>query len=353
MISIQNRITALVKLGDFLGQFSIEKIEKRDNIEHNELFFEGFLHQIKIAQESNSWFTKNNILFALNSISKSLTYNSLDLFVKSVSLNIISSKKVAVIMAGNIPLVGFHDFLSVLISGHSVLVKQSSNDKHLLPFLAKYLEHIEENFKGKITFTEEKLTDFDAVIATGSDNTARYFEFYFKNKPNIIRKSRNSVAIITGKETEQDFIKLSDDVFQYFGLGCRSVSKLYVPKDYNFDMFFAGMYSKKDMIHNAKYANNYDYNKAVYLMSLYDLLENGFLMIKEDKSYSSPIATIFYEYYENEIDLKIKLHQDKEKIQCIVAKDFIENEVGFGQTQSPKLTDYADGVNTLEFLTKI
>ena len=148
-------------------------------------------------------------------------------------------------MAGNIPLVGFHDFLSVLISGHSVLVKQSSNDKHLLPFLAKYLEHIEENFKGKITFTEEKLTDFDAVIATGSDNTARYFEFYFKNKPNIIRKSRNSVAIITGKETEQDFIKLSDDVFQYFGLGCRSVSKLYVPKDYNFDMFFAGMYSKK------------------------------------------------------------------------------------------------------------
>ena len=256
-------------------------------------------------------------------------------------------------MAGNIPLVGFHDFLSVLISGHSVLVKQSSNDKHLLPFLAKYLEYVEEDFKGKITFTEEKLTDFDAVIATGSDNTARYFEFYFKNKPNIIRKSRNSVAVITGKETEDDFIKLSDDVFQYFGLGCRNVSKLYVPKDYNFDAFFTGMYAKKDIINNAKYANNYDYNKAVYLMSLFDLLENGFLMIKEDQSYSSPIATIFYEYYENETDLKIKLHQDKEKIQCIVAKDFIENEVAFGQTQHPKLTDYADGVNTLDFLSKI
>ena len=353
MDSIQNRITAFVKLGDFLRQFSIEKIKKIDSIEHNEIFFDGFLHQIKLAQENNSWFTKENILFALESWSKALTESNLTNFSKDVQLNNNSAKKVAIIMAGNIPLVGFHDFLSVLISGHSVLVKQSSNDKHLLPFLAKYLEYVEPTFKGKITFTEEKLTDFDAVIATGSDNTARYFEFYFKNKPNIIRKSRNSVAVITGKETEDDFLKLSDDVFQYFGLGCRSVSKLYVPKDYNFDAFFTGMYAKKDMINNAKYANNYDYNKAVYLMSLFDLLENGFLMIKEDESYASPIATIFYEFYDNETDLKIKLHQDKEKIQCIVARDFIENEIAFGQTQHPELTDYADGVNTLEFLSTI
>ena len=353
MISIQNRITAFAKLGDFLSQFSVDNIKKIDSIEHNEIFFDGFLHQIKIAQENNSWFTKDNILFSLNSLSKALTESNLNTFTKDHSLNIDSAKKVAIIMAGNIPLVGFHDFLSVLISGHSVLVKQSSNDKHLLPFLAKYLEYVEEGFKGKITFTEEKLTDFDAVIATGSDNTARYFEFYFKNKPNIIRKSRNSVAVITGKETEDDFIKLSDDVFQYFGLGCRNVSKLYVPKDYNFELFFTGMYAKKDMINNAKYANNYDYNKAVYLMSLFDLLENGFLMIKEDQNYSSPIATIFYEYYENETDLKIKLNQDQDKIQCIVAKDFIENEVAFGQTQHPKLTDYADGVNTLDFLSNI
>ena len=353
MNSIQNRITAFAKLGDFLGQFSVDNIKKIDSIEHNEIFFDGFLHQMKIAQENNSWFTKENILFSLNSLSKALTKSNLNTFTKDHNLDIDSAKKVAIIMAGNIPLVGFHDFLSVLISGHSVLVKQSSNDKHLLPFLAKYLEYVEEGFKGKITFTEEKLTDFDAVIATGSDNTARYFEFYFKNKPNIIRKSRNSVAVITGKETEEDFIQLSDDVFQYFGLGCRNVSKLYVPKDYNFDPFFTGMYAKKDMINNAKYANNYDYNKAVYLMSLFDLLENGFLMIKEDKSYSSPIATIFYEYYENEADLKIKLNQDKEKIQCIVAKDFIEDEVAFGQTQHPKLTDYADGVNTLDFLSNI
>jgi hypothetical protein len=353
MSSIQNRIKAFVKLGAFLSQFSNDKIEKVDEIEHNEIFFDGFLHQIKLAKEKNSWFTKDNILFSLETWSKELTENNLNIFVKDFNAQSKSSKKVAIIMAGNIPLVGFHDFLAVLISGHSVLVKQSSNDQHLLPFLAKYLEFVEESFKGKITLTQEKLSDFDAVIATGSNNTARYFEYYFKGKPNIIRKNRNSVAVITGKETDDDFIKLSKDVFQYFGLGCRSVSKLYVPKGFNFDLFFTGMYAKKDLINNAKYANNYDYNKAVYLMSEFDLLENGFLMIKEDESYSSPIATIFYEYYENEIDLKIKLYQDKEKIQCIVAKDFIENEIKFGQTQHPNLNDYADGVNTLEFLSSI
>ena len=353
MNSIQNRITAFAKLGDFLGQYSTDNIIKIDGIEHNEIFFDGFLHQIKIAQENNSWFTKDNILFSINSWSKALTKSNLNNFISHYSLSNSATKKVAIIMAGNIPLVGFHDFLSVLISGHSVLVKQSSSDKHLLPFLAKYLEFVEEDFKGKITFTEEKLTDFDAIIATGSDNTARYFEYYFKNKPNIIRKSRNSVAVITGKETEEDFTKLSNDVFQYFGLGCRSVSKLYVPIGFNFDAFFTGMYAKKDFINNAKYANNYDYNKAVYLMSEFDLLENGFLMIKEDESYSSPIATVFYEYYESETELKVKLEKDKKNIQCIVAKGFIENEVAFGQTQHPKLTDYADGVNTLEFLSKI
>ncbi len=353
MNSIQNRIKAFSKLGDFLRQFSTKGIEKKEDIPFNELFFDGFKHQIKLAQENNSWFTKDNILHSLENWSKSLNYNNLNNFTNSVNLNIINPKTVAIVMAGNIPLVGFHDFLSVLISGHSVLVKQSSSDKHLLPFLAKYLEYTEESFKGKITFTEDKLTNFDAVIATGSNNTARYFEYYFKEKPNIIRKNRNSVAVITGKETIEDFEKLSDDIFQYFGLGCRSVSKLYVPKDYDFELFFNGMYNKKEIINNAKYANNYDYNKAVYLMSEFDLLENGFLMIKEDESYSSPIATIFYEYFDNEIDLKIKLHEDREKIQCVVAKGFLENEIAFGHTQHPKLTDYADGVNTLEFLSKL
>ena len=256
-------------------------------------------------------------------------------------------------MAGNIPLVGFHDFLSVLISGHSVLVKQSSNDKNLLPFLAKYLEYVETTFKGKITFTEEKLTDFDAVIATGSNNTARYFEHYFKGKPSIIRKNRNSVAVLTNNESDKELTNLSNDIFQYFGLGCRSVSKLFVPEGYDFNAFFNGLYNKKEIINNAKYANNYDYNKAVYLMSEFDLLENGFLMIKEDQSYASPIATIFYEYYTDTNKLKEKLKADSEKIQCVVSNNFIDSEIKFGQTQHPQLWDYADGVNTLDFLAKL
>ncbi|MFT5761609.1 MAG: hypothetical protein ACI8WA_000726 [Polaribacter sp.] len=349
---MQKRINAFVKLGEFLSQFSRSGIDKKENIANNDLFFDGFKHQIKLAEENNSWFTKENILFSIESWSKALTTENISKWTSDVSSQ-NSNKKVAIIMAGNIPLVGFHDFLSVLISGHSVLVKQSSSDKNLMPFLTKYLEYVEPDFKGKIEFTEGKLTDYDAVIATGSNNTARYFEHYFKEKPSIIRKNRNSVAVLTGKESETELANLSDDVFQYFGLGCRSVSKLFVPKGYNFDAFFNGMYTKKEIVNNAKYANNYDYNKAVYLMSLFDLLENGFLMIKEDESYSSPIATVFYEYYSDENELKEKLNIDAHKIQCVVSNGILDSEIEFGQTQNPQLWDYADGINTLDFLAKI
>ena len=352
MNRIQNRIQAFVQLGTFLSQFSEKGIVKKENIAHNDLFFDGLKHQIKLASESNSWFTKENILFSLENWSKALTHKNLIDWTSSLK-NPKATKNIAIIMAGNIPLVGFHDFLSVLISGHSVLVKQSSNDKHLLPFLAKYLEFIDPNLKGCIRFTEENLSNYDAVIATGSNNTARYFEYYFKDKPNIIRKSRNSAAILTGNETTEELIALSEDVFRYFGLGCRNVSKLFVPKGYNFDAFFNGMFAKKEIISNAKYANNYDYNKAVYLMSLFDLLENGFLMLKEDSSYSSPIATVFYEYYEDMDQLKDQLLKDSEKIQCIVSNGVLADEVPFGKTQEPQLWDYADGVNTLEFLSKV
>jgi hypothetical protein len=353
MSSIQNRINSFSALGDFLHQFSKKGIQKEENILNNELFFDGFKHQIKLAQENNTWFTKENILFSLENWSKALQKSNLEKWISQETIVETTPKKVAIVMAGNIPLVGFHDFLTVLLSGHAVLVKQSSNDRHLLPFLAKYLEYADEWFKGKITFTEDKLEGYDAVIATGSNNTARYFEYYFKDKPHIIRKNRNSVAVIQGNESVQDFEALSEDVFRYFGLGCRSVSKLFVPKGFDFDAFFKGMYKQREIIHNTKYANNYDYNKAVYLMSEFDILENGFLMIKEDTSYSSPIASLFYEYYDDPVDLKIKLHEDADYIQCIVARDFIENEVKFGQTQKPELWDYADGINTFSFLSSL
>jgi hypothetical protein len=352
-MDLQKRIDAFAKLGDFLRQFSQPSFVKNDAVLYNELFFDGFKHQIKLAEEHNGWFNTDNIVFAFDSWAKTLTESNLNQWLSRYHFDTINPKKVGIIMAGNIPLVGFHDFLSVLISGHSVLVKQSSNDEQLLPFLAKYLEYLEPNFKGHIQFTKDKLEHFDAVIATGSDNTARYFEYYFRGKPAIIRKNRNSVAILTGNETSEDFEKLSEDIFRYYGLGCRNVSKLFVPSGYQFDSFFKGMYHWHSIIEQTKYANNYDYNKAVYLMSEFDMLENGFLMIKEDSSYASPIATVFYEYYDNLEQLKQKLQTDADRIQCVVSKEVWPDEVGFGETQKPALWDYADGVDTIAFLLKI
>ncbi|WP_034059063.1 acyl-CoA reductase [Lacinutrix jangbogonensis] len=352
-MELQQRIIAFAKLGAFISQFSIEEFEKQDNIPHNDLFFDGFKHQIKLAQEYNGWFTKANIIFSLNGWSKSLTKNQLTKWTSAYNFNNNSTQSVAIIMAGNIPLVGFHDFISVLISGHSVIVKQSSNDKHLLPFLAKYLEHVEPNFKGKIKFTEGQLENFEAVIATGSSNTARYFEYYFKNKPSIIRKNRNSVSVLSGSETKEELENLSEDIFRYYGLGCRNVSKLFLPKDYNFDSFFEAIYKWHPIINEAKYANNYDYNKAVYIMSEFDMLENGFLMIKEDKSFASPIATVFYEFYSDTETLQNTLKNESDNIQCIVANGFTENEIQFGHTQKPELWDYADNVDTIAFLLKL
>ena len=352
-MDLEQRINAFVKLGAFLNQFQQNESIRNENIEANALFYDGFKHQLKLAEEHNGWFTKENIVFTLKNWSNALTRNNINQWASKYNFNTSKPQTVAIIMAGNIPLVGFHDFLSVLISGHNVLVKQSSNDKHLLPFLAKYLEVVEPNFKGKIKFTEEKLENFDAVIATGSDNTARYFEYYFKNKPSIIRKNRNSVAILTGNETKEELEALADDIFRYYGLGCRNVSKFFIPKEYNFDAFFNAVYKWHSIIDGAKYANNYDYNKAVYLMSEFEMLENGFLMIKEDESYSSPIATLFYEKYNSIAELQQQLDTDSDKIQCIVANGFTDNEIAFGETQNPQLWDYADNVDTVDFLLKI
>ncbi len=355
-MDVSQRINAFVQLGHFLSQYKSTGISKKEEIPYNDLFFDGFKNQIKLAQEHNGWFTQENILFSIAGWTALLTRDTLQKWIQVYpEINTASSpqKKIAVIMAGNIPLVGFHDFLSVLISGHSFIGKQSSNDRDLLPFLAKYLEYVEPSFKGRILFTDDQLPEHDAVIATGSDNTARYFEYYFGKKPHIIRKNRNSVAVLTGNETDQQLIGLAEDIFRYYGLGCRNVSKLYVPKDYNFDAFFNAIYSWKDIINQAKYANNYDYNKAVYLMSLFDLLENGFLMLKEDENFGSPIATLFYETYDSMNALQSQLDINTDKIQCIVSNGFRESEIAFGQTQRPSLEDYADGVDTIEFLLKI
>ncbi|WP_224490396.1 acyl-CoA reductase [Robertkochia flava] len=350
MSDIHKRIEAFDKLGSFLDQFSTPEPVVKEDIPFNDLFFDGYKHQIKLAGEHNQWFNREQLAYAFKGWSALLRSGELKKWMSGYLIEDKEPKTIAIVMAGNIPMVGFHDLLSVLILGHKAVVKPSSNDKHLLPYLVKYLEHIEPSFKEKVVFSNGKLEGYDAVIATGSDNTSRYFEYYFKGKPHIIRKNRNSVAILRGDETREDLNALGEDIFRYYGLGCRSVSKLFVPNGYDFDTFFKGIYPYREIIEEQKYANNYDYNKAVYLMSLYKLLENGFLMLKEDASYPSPIATLFYEYYEDEHALRARLEQDAEKIQCVVSNSWSADSIPFGETQRPGLTDYADGVDVIRFL---
>ena len=346
-------IHALQKLGIFMGQFAYDPPIQSDKALHNDLFFDGFKHQLKLAKENNGWFTKANLCFAMKQWSELLQQDALEHWLNAYTIPAKSKKTVAIIMAGNIPLVGFHDILSGLVSGHHMFLKPSSNDKHMLPFLMAYMAHLTPELKGTIQWTSEQLQGYEAVIATGSDNTARYFEAYFKDKPAIIRKNRNSVGVLTGEETSEQLKSLAEDIFRYYGLGCRSVSKIFVPKDYDFDSFFQAIYDWHPVIDSAKYANNYDYNKAVYLMSEFKLLDNGFLMLKEDARYASPIATLFYECYDNLDHLKQRLESDRHKIQCVVTNSGFENGVSFGQTQCPTLSDYADGIDTVDFLLTI
>lgn len=337
-MQIDHRINAFSKLGAYLNDLS-QKVGT---------------HEVVVrAKHHNGWFTEDNLRHALKSWGEQLTEDNLRAWLKAYSLNPKEPKTVAVVMAGNIPLVGFHDFLSVLLSGHKVKAKLSSNDAILLPHLADKLVEFEPSFKGFIEFPKEALEDFDAVIATGSNNTARYFDHYFGKYPNIIRKNRNGIAVLTGKETKEELLALADDVFLYFGLGCRNVSKLFLPEDYDFDAFFKAMFDWKDLINNDKYINNYDYNKAVYLMSDLALLDNEFMLLKEDTNFSSPIAVVFYEYYNSLSQLQERLNHQKEAIQCIVGNAGIDDEIPFGTAQTPSLSEYADGVDTLAFLSQL
>ena len=253
-------------------------------------------------------------------------------------------------MAGNIPLVGFHDLLSVLVSGNNAIIKLSSDDNVLLPFIIKKLIEINPEFEQKIQFVEEiKNKKMDAVIATGSDVSAKYFDYYFKNAKKIIRKNRKSVAILDGTESKKELEELAIDVFAYFGLGCRNVSKIFLPKGYKLDQLFEAFYPFQNVIEHKKYANNYDYNKAIYLMGSHEIIENGFLLLKEDTSLQSPLAMLYYEYYSNLEKVENFIKENKHQLQCVVSK----NDTVFGQTQNPNLWDYADGVDTVEFLREL
>jgi len=296
----------------------------------------------------NGWFTKENVRKSLLEIGNNLISRKLEDWSSRYSFS-NKSKSVALIMAGNIPLVGFHDFLCVLLSGNKAVCKLSSDDKTLLPALGECLIKFVPELKERIVFTTGRIGEIDAVIATGSDNSLKYFEQYFGKYPHIFRKNRTSVAVFNGNETEGEIKALGTDIFSYFGLGCRNVSHLLLPKGFELKRFFEGVFSFSEIIHNNKYGNNYDYNKAVYLLNQHELLDNNFVLLRESEDLFSPLSMIHYHFYENQNEVDEYLEKNKDKIQVVVGTE----EFPFGSAQCPMLDDYADGVDVMEFLEEL
>ncbi|POY37839.1 acyl-CoA reductase [Solitalea longa] len=338
-LSINDTIKAFAALGEYLTNPS-------DDL--NDLINSAVYH--------NSWFTEEYTWEAVLSIGKSLSESNLTAWLNNYKEPFEqkrTSKTVGLILAGNIPMVGFHDVICVLIAGHKAQIKLSSNDKKLIPHILTKLVEIEPAYAQNFEFVE-RLNGFDAVIATGSNNSSRYFEYYFGKVPNIIRKNRNSVAVFNGTETPEDFNQLGKDIFSYFGLGCRNVSKLYVPANYKFDAFFEGIEAYKPIINFHKYANNFDYNLTLLMMNRVPHFENHFIMLSNNTAYTSPISALYYEEYADEKSLEERLKADADQIQCIVSKNgHFKESLAFGQAQQPDLWDYADGVDTMEFLLSI
>ncbi|MFT7157123.1 MAG: hypothetical protein ACI8Q1_002138 [Parvicella sp.] len=347
-MTIQDKISVLSKLGKVLLHIGNEDEWTGFEwgiTEDEYLSVQGVIGQAKLY---NGWFEKREVLRAFTSWGKALTPENLEKWISNYEIN-DSSKTVGLILAGNIPLVGFHDMISVYLSGHKSLVKLSTDDSKLIPEIIKIWSLFDVDVFENIKFTLGRMENFDAIIATGSNNTARYFEQYFGSYPHIFRKNRTSVAVITGEETEEELILLGDDIFAYYGLGCRNITKLYVPFSYNLDKVFGAIFPYKNVTDNNKYGNNYDYHKAIFLMEQYDVIENGFILLKEDEGLTSPIGTLYYERYDSLEELKTKLWELEENIQCLVSS----TDIPFGKAQHPELWDYADGVDTMEFLSSL
>lgn len=312
-------------------------------------------HWSAVARNENAWFTEDNVRLALQNTARYyLNKQALEEFAQANDIQAnINPKKVGIVMAGNIPVVGFHDLLCVVLTGNIALVKLSSSDSVLMRFLIHKLYELNPAIKEFIQIAD-KLNAAEAMIATGSDNTAKHFEYYFSKIPHIIRKNRTSVAVIDGQESRTDLANLGNDIFLYFGLGCRNVSKLFVPENYNFDKFFESIeYWSTIRLHH-KYNNNYDYNKSVLLVNKTPHFDNGFLLLKEDTALVSAISVCHFEYYTNEEHLQTLFETNTDKIQCVVSKNHKQaNSFDFGEAQSPRLNDFADGVNTIGFLKSI
>lgn len=334
-MNLSKRLAAFVRLGENLGKIDPAEIAK-----------------LTIpARAANGWFTKSEISNAIAGIAKMLQKDQLEEWLSNYDLENDTPKKVGIVMAGNIPFVGFHDLLSVLMAGHHAEAKLSSQDQVLMNYLINNIKEIEPGFNISLP---DKLKNSDAIIATGSDNSARYFEYYFKGKPNIIRKNRTSIAILTGEESAEEIRLLARDIFSYYGLGCRNVSKIYHPADLNLSEILHHFEPFQEVANHNKYRNNYDYNKSILLVNGVDHLDTGFLLLQESKNMVSPISVLYTESYKDQAECLEMINASRDKIQCIACgekmKSHFQESVNFGETQRPNVWDYADGVDTLAFL---
>lgn len=334
-MTTDERLEGLINLGKYLHAIDEEELD-------------ALVLRVK---NENPWFTPGSVNVAFEGVKRYLDPARLRQWTSHYDLKSRSARTIAVIMAGNIPLAGFHDLLSVLISGHSLMAKLSSKDSVLPSYLIDKLIEIEPRFRERISLPAQ-LKNFDAVIATGSDNSARYFQYYFGKYPHIIRQNRTSCAVVSGKETSQDLALLGRDVFTYFGLGCRSVSKIFIPEDYDPTQLIHAWDIYVDIIHHHKYHNNYDYQKSILLVNKIPFYDSGFVILQENEKLVSPISVVYLERYTNPTDIASRLTAVADKIQCTVG-DPNAGYVPFGQAQSPELWDYADNVDTMKFLETV
>ena len=335
-------------LEERIGSFSLLGKKIRQLSEND--FLELAVH----VENNNNWFTPDQTRFALNGIADMLDTDVLKDWLKNYSIDEkVPSKSIGLLMAGNIPAVGFHDFMCILLSGHELHAKLSKSDQVLIKWLAAELTDISPEFGSKIFF-KDMLKGMDAYIATGSDNSARYFDYYFGKYPSIIRKNRTSVAVLNGQEEERDYVGLGHDIFQYYGLGCRNVSKLYLKDEGQLRAFLKAINGFNFLLSHHKYLNNYEYNKSIFLINQERHLDNSFLLLKENDALVSPISVVYYEYYDDVDNLKKMLDQKSSQVQCIVSKNgWYPKSKPFGQAQSPSVADYADNVDTIAFLTSL
>ena len=341
-MELKQKIADFVQLGQWVQQTK------------NSAAFEQVWQQ---AHNRNSWFDAESVASAFTGVAAYLQKDELERWLANypkVASQPEPLKQIGVVMAGNIPLVGFHDYLTVLLSGNKLVAKPSSNDDYLLKLLHQQLVTINSAWAERVVF-QDSMKEIDALIATGSDNTARYFEYYFKNKPHLIRKNRTAVAVLNGNESAEALEKLSADIFTYYGLGCRNVSKVFVPKGYDTSTLLAATNApaQKALQHH-KYNNNFEYNLSLYLINGAACQTNDALIVVPSKQLLSPISVLFYEHYASAEKLKEQLAEMEHKLQCVLSdKSWFEGSLPLGTAQQPSVTDYADGVDTLKFLLEL